>query len=106
MKYCLSVLRANGSRLPERIVVCKEVRLESKLDRGFTVIQAFHYFDYTQSVLSTLYEPKILKWSINYIHLMGFETEQDGSHVQEWVLEDFKLGFNRVVVSATPQSRM
>lgn len=105
MKYRLHLLRHRGARLAEKQLMCAEAVVESFDKAGFQVMLAKDFFKPAADPVACLYEPKIVKWSERRIHLLGFEPDGDGAHVQEWVLEEFKLGFGREVEPAKPQSR-
>lgn len=105
MRYRLYLLRRQGARLAEKQMMCAEAVVESFDKAGFQVMLARDFFRPADEPVACLYEPKIVKWSERRMHLLGFERAGDAAHVQEWVLEEFKLGFGREVEPAKPQSK-
>lgn len=105
MRYRLIVLRQQGERLNAPLVLGSDVQLGSNQVGSFFVLQARRSFSASDECLAKLFEPKLVAAGVTRLHFLGFEQEGSASHVQEWILEQFRTGFGREVNAQSAHSR-
>ena len=105
MRYRLIVLRQQGQRLGAPLVLGSDVQLASSQIGSFLVLAAHRSFSASETCLARLFDPKLVAAGATRLHFLGFEQEGSASHVQEWILEQFRTGFGREVNAQAAHSR-
>lgn len=87
MLFSITTLREKGKRVECPVVIHSDACIHSEYKGHHLMLSVSSYCGGPSLKIRELFDPKIIKFEQDVIHILGFEKFDGGSYVQEWRLE-------------------